>query len=321
MTRILVTGATGFVGHVLCDVLTQSGHTVRAALRTDRSVPAGIAEKVVVGDIAATVDWGRALTGVDSVIHLAARAHVLHDPRANTDLYIATNARGTQNLANAAAEAGVRRFLYLSSVKVNGEETTGNAYTSLDEPHPQDAYGRSKWLAEKLVTEIAARTGMEVAIVRPPLVYGPRVRANFLRLMRWVDKEWPLPLGAVENRRSLVNVWNLCDLLVRLLKNPAAPGRTWMVSDGDDLSTAELIRRIGAAMGRRVRLPPVPVGVLRFCGGLIGRKAEIARLCGSLAVDIEPTRRELGWSPPVSVGEALARTVNWYLSEGRPRGT
>jgi UDP-glucose 4-epimerase len=320
MTRILVTGATGFVGHALCNVLAQSGRTVRAALRSDRVASSDIVENVVVGDIATTADWARALVGVDSVVHLAARAHVLYDADANSDLYIETNARGTQRLASAAAEAGVRRFVYLSSVKVNGEETTGSAFTSWDDPHPQDAYGRSKWLAERHVMEVAAKTGMEVAIVRSPLVYGPGVRANFLRLMRWVDMGWPLPLGAIENRRSLVNIWNLCDLLVRVLERTAAPGRTWMVSDDDDLSTPELIRRIGRAMGRSVRLLPVPVGILRAVGGLMGRGAEVARLCGSLAVDIEQTRRELGWSPPVTVDEALARTVNWYLSEGRSRG-
>ena len=198
------------------------------------------------------------------------------------------------NLANASAQAGIRRFEYLSSVKVNGEETTDHAYTAYDEPHPQDAYGTSKWLAEKHLMEIAARTGMETVIVRSPLVYGPGVRANFLRLLRWVDKEWPLPLGAIENSRSLVSIWNLCDLLVHVLNHPLAPGRTWMVSDGEDLSTPELIRRLGSAMGRRVRLLPVPVGLLRLFGALIGRKAEITRLCGSLTVNIEQTCRRAG---------------------------
>jgi nucleoside-diphosphate-sugar epimerase len=320
MTRVLVTGATGFVGQTLCELLTRSGYAVRAALHTDRSIPACISEKVVVGGIGSSTDWRAALRGVDLVLHIAARAHVLHDTGANTDLYIETNARGTEHLANASAQAGIRRFGYLSSVKVNGEETTGQAYSAYDEPRPEDAYGTSKWLAEKHVMEIAARTGMETVIVRSPLVYGPGVRANFLRLLRWVDKEWPLPLGAIENNRSFVSIWNLCDLLVRLLEHPLASGRTWMVSDGEDLSTPELIQRLGSTMSRRVRLLPVPVGLLRLFGGLIGRKAEIARLCGSLVVNIEQTRRELEWSPPIKVDEGLARTVNWYLSEGRLRG-
>jgi UDP-glucose 4-epimerase len=314
MTRVLITGATGFVGRVLCDRLSQGGYLVRAALRIDHPMPAGVSEKAVVGDIGSGTDWSRALDGVDLVIHLAARAHILHDAPANSDLYMETNAHGTSRLAEAAARAEVRRFIYLSSIKVNGEETMGGAYAASDEPKPQDAYGMSKWLGEKAVMKAGAAAGMGAIIIRSPLVYGPNVRANFLRLMRWVDKEWPLPLGAIENSRSLVSIWNLCDCLLHVAKHPAAPGRVWMASDGEDLSTPELIRRIGAAMHRRVRLLPVPPRLLQFIGGLAGRKAEIARLCGSLVVDMTPTRRELGWSPPVTVDEAIGRTVEWYLS-------
>jgi UDP-glucose 4-epimerase len=320
MTRILVTGATGFVGHTLCEFLARASYVVRAALREDRTVAACISEKAVVGDISATTDWRTALHGVDVVMHIAARAHVLHDAPANSELYMETNARGTRTLVNASVQAGIRRFGFLSSVKVNGEGTTDNAYSAGDEPRPADPYGRSKWLAEKHVMEIGAGTGMETVIVRSPLVYGPGVRANFLRMLRWVDKEFPLPLGAIENRRSFVSIWNLCDLMVHVLEHPLASGRTWMVSDGEDLSTPELVRRLASAMGRRAKLLPVPVGMLRLFGALIGRNAEMGRLCGSLVVDIEPTRRELGWSPPTTVDEGLARTVNWYLSEGQLRG-
>jgi nucleoside-diphosphate-sugar epimerase len=317
MTRVLVTGATGFVGHTLCEFLARSGYVVRAALRNDRAIPSCISDKAVVGDIATTTDWRAALRDVDVVLHIAARAHVLHDASANSELYMETNAHGTRNLVNASVQAGIRRFGYLSSVKVNGEGTTDNAYSACDEPRPVDPYGRSKWLAEKHVMEIGARTGMETVIVRSPLVYGPGVRANFFRMLRWVDKEFPLPLGAIENRRSFVSIWNLCDLMVLVLRHPLASGRTWMVSDGEDLSTPELVRRLASAMGRRAKLLPVPVGMLRLLGALIGRKAEIARLCGSLVVNIEPTCRELGWSPTTTVDEGLARTVNWYLSENR----
>jgi UDP-N-acetyl-alpha-D-quinovosamine dehydrogenase len=315
MTRVLVTGGTGFVGRMLCGVLAQSDYVVRAALRGDRAWPDFISEKTLVGDITSTTDWSSALDGVDAVIHAAARVHVLHDTAASEDLYAEVNERGTMRLASAAAQAGVRRFIFLSSVKVNGEETTGRAYSATNEPHPCDAYGRSKWRGEKCLQEIGATTSMEAVIVRPPLVYGPGVKANFLRLLRWVDKERPLPLGAIDNSRSLVSVWNLCDLLAHLLKHSAAPGRTWMVSDGEDVSTPDLIRRIAHAMGRRARLLRVPASLLRLLGGLAGQGAEVARLCSSLQVDLTRTREELGWSPPVTVDEALARTVEWYLRE------
>lgn len=314
--RVLVTGATGFVGQVLCGQLVQSGYVVRAALRSQGATPVDIGERVMIGDIA-TADWTQALSGVDYVLHAAARAHVLHDHRANADIYFETNARATARLANAAAQLGVRRFVYLSSVKVNGEENSGPAYAATDEPRPQDAYGTSKWHAEKLLMEVAEHTNMQAAIVRSPLVYGPGVKANFLRLLRWVDNGWPLPLGGVVNKRSLVSIWNLCDFLECVLRHPRAANGTWMVSDGEDLSTPDLIRRIGEAMHRQVRLLPIPVAALRVVGRLMGRQAEIARLCGSLIVDTTRTRSDLEWSAPLSVDEALARTVQWYLANGR----
>jgi UDP-glucose 4-epimerase len=310
MSRVLVTGATGFIGSALCEQLAGAGYAVRAALRNERAVPGSIAEKVITGDIA-SADLGVALEGVDAVIHAAARVHVLRDSPASSDLYARTNIHGTSRLAQAAARAGVRRFIFLSSIKVNGEETS-RAYRADDQPSPEDGYGRSKLLAEKALQEVAAKTGMEAVIVRPPLVYGPGVKANFLRLLRWVDHGWPLPLASVRNRRSLVSVWNLCDLLIRTLTHPRAGGGVWMVSDGVDLSTAELIRQLGLAMGRRVRLLPVPVVALRAAAGMLGKAAEVERLCGSLFVDIGDTRRVLGWAPPLSAAEGVARTVRWY---------
>jgi UDP-glucose 4-epimerase len=202
----------------------------------------------------------------------------------------------------------------LSSVKVNGEETKDRAHTAVDEPNPQDDYGKSKWLAEQALAQVSSETGLQTAVVRSPLVYGPGVRANFLRLMQWVDRDLPLPLASIHNKRSLVSVWNLCDLLIRTLEHPAASGRTWLVSDGCDLSTPEIIRYIGNAMAKRPRLLPVPVGFLRLAGVLAGRSAEMARLCGSLVVDTSETRRALGWSPPVTVADSLSRTVEWFRS-------
>jgi nucleoside-diphosphate-sugar epimerase len=315
--RVLVTGATGFVGSVLCDAAVRSGYVIRAALRTEHRVPAAVSERVVVGDINAGTDWNQALRNVDLVLHVAARAHILGDEPCNAHLYTETNVHGTQRLAEAAARAGVQRLVFMSSVKVNGEDSGNGVYGPDDVPHPRDAYGESKALAEGSLRAVAAQTSMQTVCVRSPLVYGPGVRANFLRLLNWVYEEWPLPLGAVHNRRSLVSLWNLCDLLVHVLGHPAAANRTWMVSDGEDLSTPDLVRRMGSAMNRRVRLLPVPAGLLHLAGGVMRRKAEVARLCGSLAVDVTRTRDELGWSPPVSFDEGLARTVSWYIREGR----
>lgn len=317
--RVLVTGASGFVGRVLCETLARSGYTVRAALREDRLMPGHVAERVIVGNIGPATTWDEAVRDVDCIVHLAARAHMLSDTAANSHLYLETNQQGSANLALAAARAGVPRFVFLSSVKVNGEDSMAGVFAADDVPAPQDAYGKSKWLAEQAVRAVALQSGMQVSVVRPPLVYGPGVKANFLRLMHWVDTRRPLPLAAVDNRRSLVSVWTLCDLLETLIEHPAAPG-TWMVSDGEDFSTPELIRRIGKAMNRRALLVAVPQGLLRFIGAVLGRTAEVNRLCGSLAVDISSTCGKLGWAPPLPADEALHRTVSWYLSERRARG-
>jgi UDP-4-keto-D-QuiNAc 4-reductase len=312
---VLVTGASGFVGLRLCELLTQRGYRVRAAVRSSGVLPGYAAETAVVADIGRRTDWGAALNGVECVAHLAARAHVIGDQRGESDLYMETNAYGTEQLANACSKAGIRRFVYLSSVKVNGEGTEpGLRFCGTDEPRPADAYAVSKWIGEMKLAEIAAKSSMQTAVVRSPLVYGPGVRANFLRLLRWVHRRVPLPFGSVQNSRSLVNVWNLCDLIERLLRDSIPVESVFMVSDGEDLSTPELIRRIGRAMDRPARLIPVPLAVLRYATALTGRRAEFERLCGSLAVDMRATRAELGWHPPVSLDEGLSRTAGWFLS-------
>ncbi len=319
MSRVLVTGASGFVGRTLCGALTKAGYRVRAAVRDPGRAPPDAAEIVTVGDLGADTSWHPALEGVDLAIHLAARAHVMND-RGNGEAYREVNARGTQNFAAHCAAARVRRLVFLSSVKVNGEAAAERPYSALDEPRPQDAYGVSKYEAERFAMQVGEQSGMEVAIVRAPLMYGPGVKANFARLMRWVDQERLLPLGAVANRRSLLSLWNLSDLLAVLLAHPAAPGQVWMASDGEDVSTPELIRRLARAMNRRVRLVAVPTALLRAAGSVLGRGAEVMRLCGSLTVDIDSTRGRLGWSPPLSLDEGLARTVAWYRSAEAARG-
>lgn len=319
MKRVLVTGCSGFVGRTCCEALTLAGYSVRGAGRLGSRRVGAVADTVVVGEIRRDTDWREALLDVDFVVHLAARAHVINDTVNSGGLYDEINEFGTRRLAEAAAAAGVRRFVYLSSVKVNGEESTTRPFTAADEPRPVDAYGRSKWLGEKALLEIARKSRMEATIVRSPLVYGPGVRANFLRLMQCVDRLWPLPLGGIRNSRSLVSIWNLTDLIVHVLEHVAAPGNIWMVSDGEDLSTPALVRRIGRAMNRKVWLPRVPVSMLQLGAALLKKQLEMARLCGSLSVDIDRTRRELNWIPPVTVDESLARTVTWYLSEKRSR--
>jgi nucleoside-diphosphate-sugar epimerase len=314
VTRVLITGATGFVGRQLCESLSHQGYEVRAALRTDQNRSDYAAEHVVVGEIGDLTEWGAALEGMDCVVHCAARAHVAGDSRGESNRYMEANARGTERLATGCVRQGVRRFVYLSTVKVNGEKTLGRPFSRADEPKPMDAYAVSKWVGEARLAEIAAGSSMEIAVVRSPLVYGPNVRANFLRLLRLIDSRVPLPFGCIENSRSLVSLWNLCDLIARLIRGSIPKSAVFMVADGEDLSTPELVRRIGAAMRRRARLLPVPVAVLRALAAIGGRQAEFERLSGSLTVDISLTCSELGWTPPVSVDEGLARTVRWYLS-------
>lgn len=313
MGLIMLTGATGFIGRSVCESLTRAGRQVRAVSRNPgklEGVAAGCAETAV-GEIGPETRWGDALAGVDSIVHLAARVHVMTDTAVDPLAeFRRVNTAGTLHLARQAAAAGARRFVYLSSIKVNGEVTlTGRPFVETDHPAPLDPYGISKLEAEQGLRDLAAATGMEVVIIRPPLVYGPGVGANFFRLLRLVERGWPLPLGAVDNRRSLVALDNLVDLLATCIDHPAAAGQTFLVSDGEDLSIPELIRRLARTMGRPDRLWPVPVPLLRLGGRLLGHSAEVARLVGSLQVDIEHTCRTLGWRPPITVDEGLRRAV------------
>jgi len=309
---LLVTGASGFVGQAVCRQAAARGLRVRAVVRDAYPEIDGVAFAKVPGLDAAT-DWTSALADCRSVVHAAARVHIMSDTASDPLAeFRRVNVQGTLQLARQAAAAGVRRFVFVSSVKVHGESTTpGHPFTAHDTPAPEDPYGISKLEAEQGLRQIAAETGLEVAIVRPPLVYGPGVKANFASLLRWLGRGRPLPLGAVhDNRRSLVALDNLVDLLLACADHPAAAHQTFLVSDGEDLSTTALLQRMGQALNRPVRLLPVPPALLRL-GALVLGKSDVAqRLLGSLQVDIGHTRATLGWSPPISVDEGLRRAAS-----------
>ena len=313
MNRILVTGAGGFVGRPLCEELLHSGYRVRAAVRALGQFPAGM-EAVAVGAIDGRTDWADALRGVDTLIHLAARVHVMRDSAADPLAeFLKVNLHGTANLAQQAARAGVKRLVCVSSVKVNGEETFGQrSYTELDTPAPQDPYGISKWRAEQDLHRIALETGLEVVIVRPPLVYGPGVKGNFISLLAAIDRGMPLPLAGARNLRSLIYVGNLVDALIACATHPAAAGQTYLVSDGDDVSTALLVEKIAEALGRNSRAFNFPPGLLRAAATLLGRAEQVNRLFGSLRVSDKKIRGELGWSPPYTLEQGLRETAVWY---------
>lgn len=315
MSCVLVTGAAGFIGKSLCNQIHRLKIRVIAADRFATQLSEGL-ESIPVGTIDGETTWIDALRDVDLVIHLAARVHVMHD--ADIDplaKFRAVNVDGTLNLARQAAETGVRRFIFLSSIKVNGEQTLpGKQFTELDKATPQDAYAISKWEAEQGLLKIAQKSRMEVVIIRPPLVYGPGVKANFLTMMRWLHKGIPLPLGAIHNQRSLVALDNLVDLIITCLDHPAAANQVFLAGDGEDLSTSELLRRLGLAMGKPARLLPVPVVLLQAGAALLGRRDMAQRLCESLQVDISKARNLLGWNPPISVDEGLRRTAQSYLA-------
>lgn len=325
--RVLVTGPDGFVGSCLCRELLERGWSVVGAVRKARPVSSAQTDYtslkgkehscvrfVCVGDIGPATDWTAALEGIDAVVHLAARVHVMEDSASDSlDEYRNVNVEGTRRLAEASAVAGVKRFVFISSIKVNGESTddmTG-AFKESDTPNPEDPYGVSKWEAEGALREIGRRTSMAVVIIRPPLVYGPGVSANFLKLIKLVDSGFPLPLGGVKNKRSIVGLTNLVDLICCCLDHLGAAGEIWLPSDNDDVSTPELVRRIASALGRPPRLIPVPQWAMVLLGRLTGKTKQVKRLCGSLQIDSTKARRVLSWTPPCSMEEELKKTANW----------
>ena len=315
VSRVLVTGAAGFVGAALVGRLNADGKFgVHAAVREIRlPFPPGVTVHCHL-ELAAATDWAPCLTGIDCIVHAAARVHVMQDSAADPlTEFRKVNVEGTLRLARQAASAGVRRFVYLSSIKVNGESTEpGKPFVEDDQPAPRDPYGVSKLEAELGLKAVSRDTGMEVVILRPPLVYGPGVGGNFIRLMHLVDRRFPLPFGSVSNRRSLIFLGNLVEAIEVCLTHPAAAGKTYMVSDGPAVSTAELIGKIGRVLGRSPRLLPFPPALLQRMARLIGKSEEFDRLLGTLEIDSSRIRKDLDWRPSKSMEEGLQMTADWY---------
>lgn len=303
---IVVSGASGFVGRAVCKVIAAAGRSYRGI---SRAATDGL---INVGPIDGTTNWSSVLAGADAVIHLAARVHILRDKAIDPlALFRAVNVDGTLNLARQAVCAGVRRFVFVSSIKVNGEETAiGEKFTADDVPNPSDFYAISKNEAEKGLWQISLETGLEVVIVRPPLIYGPGVGANFATMMQLIARGVPLPFGAVyDNRRSLLGVDNMAHFLLYCTDHDEAPGETFLVSDGEDVSTAELLRTLGVALGRPARLIPVPKPVLVHAARFTGQQRLARRLLGSLQIDANKTKRLLNWNPPVDLASGIAKTA------------
>lgn len=325
--NILVTGANGFIGQAICSRLRNESHDVTAVVRRS----CDISDVHVITDDRSWID---ALSTRDTVIHAAARAHVTHERVADSlTAYREVNVEATRNLAKQAADAGVKRFIFLSSIKVNGERTftaptspdsgplptdEGNLkefFSVNDNAIPEDAYSISKWEAEQALHEVSANTGLNIIIIRPPLVYGPGVKGNFLSMLDWLSRGIPLPLGAIHNQRSLVGIDNLIDLIVTCIDHPAAANRTFLVSDDEDLSTTELLDRMSKALGKPARLFPVLASLIQLSLTLLGKQDVAQRLLGNLQIDISYTKEILGWAPPVSVDEGLCKTAKWYLNK------
>ncbi len=316
MTRILVTGATGFIGKILCRELLDADYEVVATTRDSLGKDRLDGVKLLhVPDIGVYENWETSLDGVDVVAHLAGRAHVMKE-RARDPLaaFRKVNTEGTERLANAAAKSGVKRIVYLSTIKVNGGSTSFSPFTEEDPPAPQDAYALSKWEAEQALFGVAENADLEAVVIRPPLVYGEGVKGNFLSLLKICKLSLPLPLGGAANQRSLIYVGNLVDIIIKCLEHPGAAGQVFLARDGEDLSTAELIRRLAGAMERPARLFSVPKPLLGLAGGLTGKKDMVSRLLDSLSVDDGKIRRKLGWVPPYAMEQGLSRTAAWFLS-------
>jgi nucleoside-diphosphate-sugar epimerase len=316
MTKILITGATGFVGRALFKNLKSTKkYLAHLTTRTNQEELFEGGKAFNIGEIDSSTNWNDALDGVDCIVHCAARAHTTENKQTDSlNAYRRINVDGTRNLAKQAVAIGIKRFIFLSSIKVNGEETIATkSFKYNDISQPEDAYGITKWEAEQALLEISKQTGLEVVIIRPPLVYGEGVKGNFLRLLDIVYKQIPLPFAKINNLRSFVGLDNLIDLIICCIEHPKAGGKTFLVSDGEDLSTTDLIRKLSKFMNKSPRLFQFPQLIIQLTARLVGKSLEVKRLLGSLRIDNSYAREILGWSPALSLDESLAKTVRWYL--------
>ena len=318
---ILITGVTGFLGAALADhLIKNTNYNIIATTRQLTPLHKNI-KQIVIGDLNQNINWIPILTKVDHIIHLAGRAHIMQDNAKNPlKEFRKINTESTLKLAKQAAQLGIKRFIYLSSIKVNGEHTKPEKpFQYNDKNIPTDPYALSKYEAEQGLKQIAQDTGMQFIIIRPPLVYGPKVKANFLNMMQWLYKGTPLPLGSINNKRSLIALDNLIDLIITCINHPKAKNNTFLVSDDEDISTTELLKRMADALGKPSRLLAIPSSILTLTATLLGKKEIAQRLCNSLQVDIKHTKKTLDWKPPISINKALKKTANAFIKETQPR--
>ncbi len=316
MVRVVVTGASGFVGQSIVKALKLADYHVVAVSRNLNVSNADIS--VYVPDYSSQNEWQRLLSSNDVVIHLAARVHIMQDQAENPlEAFLAVNLHNTVSLAKAAAKVGIKRFVFVSSIKVNGEHTHSQEFSEQDAANPQDAYAVSKWEAEKALREIEKETGMQVVILRPPLIYGPNVKANFASLIKLVDKGVPLPLASINNKRSLIYLGNFVDAIITCVQHPKAAGNTYLVSDGEDISMPQLIRKIAYALNRPSRLFSFPVPIMYLIAKLAGKSSSLQRVTQSLAIDSSKIRQELNWHPPFTIEQGLKETADWHRSHPR----
>jgi len=311
MKKILITGISGFIGQSLIKTLTKLGRPVRGTVRSINSILINTEiENISTGDISLETNWKDTLVDIDCIIHCAGRTHIMKEKQKDTlKIYRSVNVDATKQLAEQAVESKVKRFIFLSTIKVNGEDTNNYKFTNKDITNPKDSYAISKLEAEKVLWDISSRTGLGVTVVRLPLVYGFGAKGNLAKLLKLVQYRIPLPLKMIKNQRSMIGIDNLVDFLIRCTDHPEAIGKTFLVSDGEDLSTPDLIKLIANSMGYKARLFSVPFFLLNFLGLILGKKKEIDRLIGSLQIDISYTQKVLNWKPSISIKEGIRRMI------------